>query len=135
MYRIKDPALSIPFYENVFGLTLACKKDFPQWKFSLYFMGTFPAGTEMPNDPASEEAWEWISSLSSTLLELTHNHGTESDPDFKGYHNGNTDPRGFGHVGFLTDNLEDVCKHMEEQQGVKFTKRPHEGMMRSLAFC
>jgi len=29
MYRIKDPALSIPFYENVFGLTLACKRDFP----------------------------------------------------------------------------------------------------------
>ena len=29
-------------------------------------------------------------------LELTHNWGTESDPDFKGYHTGNTEPRGFG---------------------------------------
>lgn len=26
--------------------------------------------------------------------ELTHNWGTESDPEFKGYHNGNSDPRG-----------------------------------------
>lgn len=24
------------------------------------------------------------------------NWGTESDPEFKGYHNGNSDPRGFG---------------------------------------
>lgn len=42
-----------------------------------------------------------------TVLELTHNHGTEDDPAFA-YHNGNTDPRGFGHVGFLCDDLE-VC--------------------------
>ena len=26
----------------------------------------------------------------------THNWGTESDPEFKGYHNGNSEPRGFG---------------------------------------
>lgn len=26
------------------------------------------------------------------------NYGTESDPDFTGYHNGNTDPRGFGRM-------------------------------------
>jgi lactoylglutathione lyase len=64
MYRIKDPLVSVPFYEKVFGLTLACKKDFPQWKFSLYFMGTFPAGTKMPTNPESEEAWQWICSLS-----------------------------------------------------------------------
>ena len=27
---------------------------------------------------------------------LDSNWGTESDPEFKGYHNGNSDPRGFG---------------------------------------
>ena len=33
------------------------------------------------------------------VLELTHNHGTESDPNFKGYASGNADPgRGFGHI-------------------------------------
>lgn len=36
------------------------------------------------------------------VLELTHNHGTESDPTFS-YHDGNTDPK----VGFYVakDNL------------------------------
>jgi lactoylglutathione lyase len=38
------------------------------------------------------------------VLELTHNHGTESQVDFK-YHNGNDEDqgqvRGFGHTGFL----------------------------------
>lgn len=35
-------------------------------------------------------------------LELTHNYGTESDPTFTGYCNGNTDPgRGFGHIGWV----------------------------------
>ena len=28
----------------------------------------------------------------------THNWGTETDPDFQGYHNGNSDPRGYGGV-------------------------------------
>jgi len=35
------------------------------------------------------------------VLELTHNHGTENDANFKGYHNGNSDPRGFGHIAFV----------------------------------
>jgi hypothetical protein len=32
-------------------------------------------------------------------LELTHNWGTEADESFTGYHNGNSDPRGYGHIG------------------------------------
>ena len=33
------------------------------------------------------------------MLELTHNWGTENDPDFS-FHNGNSEPQGFGHIGF-----------------------------------
>lgn len=113
MYRIKDPKLSIPFYENILGMTLVNVKHFEAAKFSLYFMGTFPEGTKLP-DPTSEEADHFARSISGVLLELTHNHGTENQPDFK-HHNGNTDPRGFGHIGFLVNNLEETCKKMENE--------------------
>ena len=71
------------------------------------------------------------------IIELTHNHGTENDPGFS-YHNGNDQEggqlRGFGHVGFLVDDLEAACLWLEEQ-GVTFKKKPAEGSMRGLAFA
>lgn len=94
-------------------MTLVNEKHFEAAKFSLYFMGTFPEGTMLP-DPKSAEASDFASSVSSCLLELTHNHGTETDPDFK-HHSGNEDPRGFGHIGFLIDNLEETCERMEKE--------------------
>lgn len=49
------------------------------------------------------------------------------------YHNGNDEDkgqiRGFGHTGFLVDNLEAACEHLEAS-GVKFKKKPSEGTMR-----
>lgn len=39
---------------------------------------------------------EWMFKQPATV-ELTHNHGTESDDTT--YHSGNSDPRGFGHIG------------------------------------
>jgi lactoylglutathione lyase len=42
------------------------------------------------------------------VLELTHNHGTETDANFS-YHNGNIEPKGFGHIGFLVDDVYQVC--------------------------
>lgn len=155
MFRIKDPKVSVPWYEKTFGLTLVSVKHFPEAEFSLYFLGTVPEGVELP-DPNSDEAGLLAGSLSTTLLELTHNHGTESDPNFAGYHSGNTDPRGFGHIGFLlggdashdsfnpdgdkdvsdeskVQTLERACELME-QNGVQFSKRPHEGKMRGIAF-
>jgi catechol 2,3-dioxygenase-like lactoylglutathione lyase family enzyme len=38
MLRIKDPKITVPFYENNFGFRLLHKYDFPQWSFSLYFL-------------------------------------------------------------------------------------------------
>jgi lactoylglutathione lyase len=64
--------------------------------------------------------------------ELTLNHGTENDPEFH-YHNGNSEPRGFGH---LCVSVPDVVKECErfEQLGVNFQKRLSEGRMNYVAF-
>ena len=37
--------------------------------------------------------------------------------------------RGFGHVGFLVEDLDAACAYLEEQ-GVAFKKKPAEGNMR-----
>lgn len=49
--------------------------------------------------------------VSHTNCQTCHsNWGTESDPDFK-YHNGNSDPRGFGMTLSLKKLLEYVYLH------------------------
>lgn len=108
MYRIKDPAVTIPFYQKHFGMTCIAERHFPQWKFSLYFLATLPAKTVLPFAPDSDEAMVHLNQISYTVLELTHNHGTETDPAFA-HHNGNTDPRGFGHIGFIVDDVVTFC--------------------------
>jgi lactoylglutathione lyase len=73
-----------------------------------------------------------VASLSG-ILELTHNHGTESDHSFKGYASGNSDPRGFGHIAITVDNVEQACARFEKL-GVPFQKKLTDGKMRSIAF-
>lgn len=69
-----------------------------------------------------------------TTIELTHNHGTESQDDFKANH-GNEEPhRGFGHIAFHTDDVYKVSAELEAA-GVRFRKRPDEGNMKGLAFA
>lgn len=60
------------------------------------------------------------------------NWGTESNDDQK-YHDGNSDPRGFGHIGILVPDVYAACERFE-QLGVNFVKRPNEGRMKGLAF-
>lgn len=97
MMRIKDPAPTLAFYRDTLGMTVVREKHFPEWEFSLYFLASLPAGTELP-DPTSGAAWDYINGFQGTCLELTHNHGTEKE-EVTPYHNGNTDPLGFGHFG------------------------------------
>lgn len=38
----------MPFYQNHFGMTLVDERHIPEAKFSLYFLATVPAGTQLP---------------------------------------------------------------------------------------
>ena len=127
MLRIRDPERSVAFYRDVMGMTLLDRYDFPALKFSLYFMG-YPQGP-IPDDRAERIKWVFEQ---AALLELTHNWGTQSDPAFS-YHNGNSEPRGFGHIGLSVPDVHAACARFEEQ-GVEFVKRPDDGAMKGLAF-
>jgi lactoylglutathione lyase len=82
MFRIKDPDITVPFYENNFGFKLIHKYHFNQWGFSLYFLASVPSGTVLP-EPGTKESAEYLWNLDGTCLELTHNHGSEKDENFK----------------------------------------------------
>jgi lactoylglutathione lyase len=127
MLRIKDPGKSVPFYQDVLGMVLIDKFDFPEMSFSLYFMG-YPT-EDIPTDPAERAKWLFEQ---PALLELTHNYGTETDDEFT-YHNGNDDPRGFGHIGVSVPNVYEACERFEKMD-VEFVKRPDDGNMKGLAF-
>lgn len=92
--------------------------------FTLYFLA-FDHGS--PTTPENRFAREGI-------LELTHNHGTESDPSFPGYASGNSEPgRGFGHIAITVDDIEAACARFETL-GVRFQKKLTDGKMKHIAF-
>ncbi|PKI82964.1 lactoylglutathione lyase [Malassezia vespertilionis] len=117
MLRVKDPEKSLAFYQNVLGMDLIHKSDFDD--FSLFFLA-YPHQKDVP-------LWQ-----RQGVLELTWNHGTEKDPDFQ-YHNGNTEPQGFGHIAITVDDIEAACARFEKL-GVRFKKRLTDGKMKSIAF-
>ena len=99
MLRIKDPEPSLRFYQDVLGMTLYQKVDFPEMSFSLYFLG-YPSNHEGNTIPSDPNARCHFTFQQSALLELTHNWGTETDPDFPGHHNGNETPADSATLGF-----------------------------------
>lgn len=130
MLRIRDPEVSVAFYRDVLGMTLLDSYAFEAMSFTLYFMGYLEAGETIPEDPAERARWVFGR---PALVELTHNWGTESDPDFAGYHDGNADPQGFGHIGVSVPDVYAACERFESL-GVEFVKRPDDGKMKGLAF-
>lgn len=130
MLRVRDPDASLAFYRDVLGMTLLQKLDFADMRFSLYFLAYLGEGETVPADPAERARFIFTR---ETTLELTHNWGTESDPGFAGYHSGNDEPRGFGHIGISVPDVAAACARFEAL-GVPFRKRPQDGRMKDIAF-
>lgn len=130
MLRIKDPVKSLAFYTNILGMTLVKHRSFPDDKFDLYFLAKLTP-QERDNLPAGDELKDWVS-CQRGILELTHNYGTENDDNFS-YHDGNSEPKGFGHICFSVPNLKEAVAHFDKNS-VVFKKRPEDGTMKDIAF-
>lgn len=149
MLRIKDPKVSVPWYMDTFGMSLIHWIDFPQWNFTVYFLEILPEGANVPActlEKATKESETYLFSMAGHAIELTHNHGSESQDDFKVW-SGNTgkdgeganfaeepEHRGFGHIAVNCDDVY-AASEMLEAKGVKMQKRPDEGRMKGLAFA
>ncbi len=131
MLRVRDPKISLDFYTRIIGMKLYRKLDFESMKFTLYFLGMSGDvdDSSVPSDSLKRTTWTFNQ---RAMLELTHNWGTELDDNFK-HHNGNSDPRGFGHIGFTVPDVYKASQRFEKLN-VKFVKKPDEGNMKGLAF-
>jgi len=127
MIRIKDPKKSIQFYTEVLGMDLISEAKFES--FTLYFLAFDHSGGTLSEREKKNSRFN-----REGVLELTHNHGTESDPDFQGYASGNTEPgKGFGHIAITVPDVAAACERFEKL-GVPFKKRLTDGTMKHIAF-
>ena len=130
MLRIKDPEKSLDFYTRILGMTILKKLDFPDYEFSLFFLSYLRS----EDDPVPENKQDRFAYAlnQKAVLELTHNWGTEGDESFS-HHDGNSDPRGFGHIGITVPDVYEACERFDSL-GVEFQKKPDDGNMKGLAF-
>jgi lactoylglutathione lyase len=97
----------------------------PEAKFDLYFLAYDGAKAVSAGNHWSDR---------EGIVELTHNYGSEDDPNFK-IANGNTEPsKGFGHICVSVDNIQAACQRLEDA-GYKFQKKLSDGRMRHIAFA
>ncbi len=79
---------AVQFYEFL-GMSLVQKLVFSDSKFDVYMLAYDRPGSVSQGNKISDR---------EGVIELTHNYGTENDPNYK-INNGNVEPhRGFGHT-------------------------------------
>lgn len=129
MLRVKDAEASLDFYTRALGFTLVRKADFADAGFSLFFLVLVDDTDAVPEDATERKTWL---ARQAGVLELTHNHGTEKESG-PVYHDGNSDPRGFGHLCVSVPDVRAACTRLAAM-GVTFQKTLEQGSMRSIAF-
>ncbi|KAK7686772.1 hypothetical protein QCA50_009843, partial [Cerrena zonata] len=133
MIRVKDPKASLKFYREVLGFKLFHTKVFEDAKFTLYFLGYESPDFKEDSLDVSTQATK------QSVLELTHNWGTENDDSFPGYHDGNSTENGavagYGHFGIACDNAEKLCREIESEfPEVEWALKYGEGPAKIIAF-
>jgi lactoylglutathione lyase len=88
MLRTGDLDRSIDFYTQVLGMKLLRRKDYPEGKFTLAFIGY---GEESDN----------------TVIELTYNWGVDK------YELGNA----YGHIAIEVDDVYAACEAIRQKDG------------------
>jgi len=88
MIRVGNLDRSIQFYTEVLGMQVLRRKDYPEGKFTLAFVGY---------GPESEQ----------TVIELTHNWDTDH------YDLGD----GFGHIALAVDDAAAACEEIRQRGG------------------
>jgi lactoylglutathione lyase len=83
------------------------KLSMPEAKFDNYFLAY-----DAPNSASTGAHW----TDREGVIELTHNYGTENDPNYK-IANGNSEPgKGFGHICISVDNSKpNIALHCAEE--------------------
>ncbi|WP_241594961.1 lactoylglutathione lyase [Rosenbergiella epipactidis] len=128
MIRVKNLQDSVDFYCNVLGFVPVYEQVNNDAVFTIVYLIRAPLSV-IPDDEEARK--EWV--LSQTgVLELTYNHGTETQPDFH-YHNGNDEPQGFGHICISVPDVREACERFEALN-VSFQKRLSDGRMKHIAF-
>ena len=129
MIRVKDIAQSLDFYTRVLGFTPVHRQEFAEAAFTIYYLVLRADREAIPEDDAAR--LQWVLGQPG-VLELTYNHGTEQQADFH-YHDGNSEPRGFGHLCVTVPDVYAACARFEAL-GVPFQKRLADGRMKHIAF-
>lgn len=88
MLRVGDLEKSIHFYTDILGMKLLRRKDYPEGRFTLAFVGYGP-----------EE--------DSSVIELTHNWDTTA------YDKGS----GFGHIAIEAGDVYQACERIRQAGG------------------
>jgi len=84
MVRVRDLDASLRFFRDALGLVETRRKDYPQGRFTLVYLGA-PANTEVE-------------------VELTYNY---DDENYGG-------ARNFGHLAFGVDDIYAVCERLQQ---------------------
>lgn len=84
MVRVRDLEASLRFFRDGLGLVETRRKDYPQGRFTLVYLGA-------PDNPEAE-------------VELTYNY---DDEDYGG-------ARNFGHLAFGVDDIYAACERLQQ---------------------